>query len=137
MLKLTPEQKQEWGRPEVLNDPGKAGRFDEEILAPWLLERNMREIVAEAQAAGVMSTPVNTPGSLLSDPHFRKRGFWVEIDHPVPGKLTYPGAPIKMGDGGWRMRRPAPLLGEHNEEVYGELGYGREDLVQLRQAGII
>ena len=137
MLKLSPEQKEEWGRPEALNDPGKAGRFDEEILAPWLLERSMREIVAEAQAAGVMSTPVNTPGSLLSDPHFRERGFWVEIDHSVAGKLTYPGAPIKMGEGGWRIRRPAPLLGEHNEEVYEEVGYSREDLVQLRQAGVI
>jgi crotonobetainyl-CoA:carnitine CoA-transferase CaiB-like acyl-CoA transferase len=137
MLKLTPAEIKEWGQPEVLNDPVKAGEFEEIFLVPWLLERTMREIVEEAQAAGVMSTPVNTPGTLLSDPHFRERGYWVEIEHPVAGKLTYPGAPFRMGEGGWEIRRSAPLLGQHNEEVYGELGYRKGDLVQLRQAGVI
>ena len=137
MLKLTPEQIKEWGRPEILNDPLKAGEFEEKFLTPWLLERNMREIVEAAQAAGVMSTPCNTPGTLLSDPHFRDRGYWAEIDHPVSGKLTYPGAPFRMGEGGWEIRRPAPLLGQHNQEIYGEFGYSNEDLVQLKQTGII
>jgi crotonobetainyl-CoA:carnitine CoA-transferase CaiB-like acyl-CoA transferase len=137
MLKLTPAEVEEWGRPEILNDPVKSGEFDQRFLEPWLLERNMMEIVEEAQAAGVMSTPYNTPGSLLSDPHFRERGYWKEIDHPVVGRLTYPGAPFRMGEGGWQIRRSAPLLGQHNEEVYGELGYSKEDLTQLRQSGVI
>ena len=137
MLGLTPEQIEEWGKPEVLNDPVKQGEFDEEDFGPWLLEHTMREIVEKAQAAGVMATPYNTPGDLLSDPHFRERDYWEEIEHPVAGKLTYPGAPIRMGVGGWQIERPAPLLGQHNEEVYGELGYSKGDLVQLRQAGVI
>jgi len=137
MVNLTPAEIEEWGKPEILNDPVRAGEFEEIYLAPWLLERTMSEIVEAAQSAGVMSTPVNTPGSLLSDPHFRERGYWVEIEHPVVGKLTYPGAPFRMGEGGWQIRRPAPLLGQHNEEVYGDLGYSKEDLVQLRQAGVI
>jgi len=61
----------------------------------------------------------------------------VEIDRPVTGKMTYPGAPFRMSEAGWQIRRPAPLFGQHNEEVYGEIGYSREDLVQLRQAGVI
>jgi crotonobetainyl-CoA:carnitine CoA-transferase CaiB-like acyl-CoA transferase len=137
ILKLTPAEIEEWGKPEVLNDPAKAGEFEDKFMTPWLMQRNMTEIVEEAQAAGVMSTPFNTPESLLNDPHFRERGYWVEIDHPVTGPLTYPGAPIKMGEGGWQIRRPAPLLGQHNEEVYGEIGYSRENLFQLRQAGVI
>jgi len=137
MLELTPEQKEELSKPGVMNDPVKQGEFDEEIMTPWLLKHTMKEIVEKAQAYGVMSTPYNTPGGLLKDPHFRERNYWEEIDHPVAGKLTYPGAPIKMGIGGWQMRRPAPLLGQHNEEVYGDLGYDKEDLVQLRQSGII
>jgi CoA:oxalate CoA-transferase len=137
MLNLSQTDREEWGRPEVLNDPMKAGEFEEIFLVPWFLERTMSEIVEAAQAVGVMSTPANTPETLLSDPHFRERKYWVDIDHPVAGKLTCPGAPIRMGEGGWKIRRPAPLLGQHNEEVYGALGYSKEDLVQLRQSGII
>jgi crotonobetainyl-CoA:carnitine CoA-transferase CaiB-like acyl-CoA transferase len=137
MLKLTPEQREKWGKPDVLNDSAKGAEFDEKFLAPWLLERTMREVVEESQAAGIMATPHNTPGGLLRDPHFRERGYWVEIEHPVAGKLTYSGAPFRMGEGGWEIRRPAPFLGQHNEEVYGNLGYSKNDLVQLKQAGII
>jgi crotonobetainyl-CoA:carnitine CoA-transferase CaiB-like acyl-CoA transferase len=137
MLGLTPEQIEEWGKPGVLNDPVKQGEFDERILVPWLLEHTMREIVEKAQATGVMATPYNTPGDLLEDPHFKERDYWEEIEHPAAGRLTYPGAPIRMRVGGWEMRRPAPLLGQHNEEVYGNLGYSKGDLVQLRQAGVI
>jgi crotonobetainyl-CoA:carnitine CoA-transferase CaiB-like acyl-CoA transferase len=137
MLELTPEQIKEWGRREILNDPLKAWEFEEEFLTPWLLERTMKQIVEAAQASGVMSTPCNTPESLLSDPHFRERGYWAEIDHPVTGRLTYTGAPFRMSEGGWQIRRPAPLLGQHNEEIYSELGYSKEDLVQLKQTGVI
>jgi crotonobetainyl-CoA:carnitine CoA-transferase CaiB-like acyl-CoA transferase len=137
MLKLTPAEIEEWGRPEILDDPVKAREFDQRFLEPWLLQRNMMEIVEEAQSAGVMSTPYNTPGTLLSDPHFKARSYWKEIDHPVAGRLTYPGAPFRMGEEGWQIRRPAPLLGQHNEEIYRELGYGKEDLIHLRQSGVI
>jgi crotonobetainyl-CoA:carnitine CoA-transferase CaiB-like acyl-CoA transferase len=106
-------------------------------LAPWLLKRTAKKIVEELRAVGVMATPHNTPGDLLSDPHFKERGYWAEIEHPVAGKLTYSGAPFRMEEGGWQIRKPVPLLGQHNEQVYGELGYSKEDLVQLRQSGII
>jgi benzylsuccinate CoA-transferase BbsE subunit len=137
MLKLTPAQMEEWGKPEHLVNPKKMEEFDQKFFAPWLLERTMREVVEETQAAGVLSAPYNTPEGLLQDPHFRERGYWAEIDHPVTGRLTYPGAPFKMSEAGWKIRRPAPLLGQHNEEVYSEIGYSKEDLVQLRQAGVI
>jgi crotonobetainyl-CoA:carnitine CoA-transferase CaiB-like acyl-CoA transferase len=137
MLEFTPQQIEELSRPEVLNDPVRQGELDEQIMTPWLLEHTMSEIVEKAQAAGVMATPYNTPAALLDDPHFKERDYWEEIEHPVAGKLTYPGAPFRMGVGGWRIRRPAPLLGQHNAEVYKDLGYDREDLVQLSQAGII
>lgn len=137
MLGLSPEQKEAWGKPEVVNDPVKQGEFDETIMTPWLLEHTVREVVEKAQAAGVLSTPYNNIEGVLSDLHFRERNYWVEIDHPATGRLTYPGAPIRMGRAGWKMRMPAPFLGQHNQEVYGSLGYSKQDLVNLRQTGVI
>jgi crotonobetainyl-CoA:carnitine CoA-transferase CaiB-like acyl-CoA transferase len=89
------------------------------------------------QAAGVAVTPINTPEDVVKDPHLNARGFWVKIDHPVVGEVTYPGAPMDMSEGGFQVRMPAPLLGQHNVEVYGKLGYSRQDLVRLRAAGVI
>jgi crotonobetainyl-CoA:carnitine CoA-transferase CaiB-like acyl-CoA transferase len=137
MVGLTLEQMEEWEKPEVSGDPQKLAEFRDVILLPWLLEHTMMEIVETGQAVGMMVTPYHDIEGLLSDPHFRERGFFVEIDHPATGKLTYPGAPFRMGEGSWQIRRPAPLLGQHNVEVYGELGYSKLDLVQLRQTGVI
>ena len=61
----------------------------------------------------------------------------MEVDHPAAGRVKYPGAPFKMMETPWEIRRPAPLLGQHNEEVMGELGYTKEDLVRLREQGVI
>ncbi|GAI97702.1 unnamed protein product, partial [marine sediment metagenome] len=65
------------------------------------------------------------------------REFFIEISHPVAGNLLYPGAPFRMSETPWQTGR-APLLGEHNEEIYCQrLGYSREDLVKLREGGVI
>jgi crotonobetainyl-CoA:carnitine CoA-transferase CaiB-like acyl-CoA transferase len=75
---------------------------------------------------------------VANDPHLRERGFWAEIDHPVTGKLTYPGRPFLAKDMPWLIRRPAPLLGQHNEEVYcGNLRHSKKDLVKLKETGCI
>jgi len=52
------------------------------------------------------------------------------------GAVKYPGAPFKS-EAGFQIRRPAPTLGQHNEEVYGSLGYSRDDLVELSEIGVI
>jgi len=135
------------GRPDLATDPGfstvegqrnpeNLERFDL-IWYPWLAEHTKQEIIEAGQAAGVLCGPINTSEDLLNDPHWQARDFWAELDHPATGKLTYPGAPFKMGETPWQVSRPAPLLGQHNEEVYGELGYSKEDLVRLREAGVI
>jgi crotonobetainyl-CoA:carnitine CoA-transferase CaiB-like acyl-CoA transferase len=74
---------------------------------------------------------------VVEEPQWRSRDYWTEIEHPVAGKLTYPGAPVNMPEQAWQAKRPAPLLGQHNEEVYGGLGYSKDDLVKLRERGVI
>ncbi len=135
------------GRPDLVADPGFStphGQREPENLErfnliwyPWITERTKKEIIEAGQAATVLCGPINTTEDLVNDTHWRARELWVEVDHPVTGKLTYPGAPFKMAETPWRVSRPAPLLGQHNEEVYGELGYSKEDLVRLREGGTI
>ncbi len=134
-------------RPDLVDDPGfctPLGQRDPENLErfsiiwyPWIAEHTKREIIEAGQAAGVLCGPVNTTEDLVNDPHWSVRGFWAEVDRPFTGRVTYPGAPFKMEETPWRVSRPAPLLGQHNEEVYGGIGYSREDLVKLEQRGII
>lgn len=131
--------------PELLTDPRFAtleararNRAElDDIFVPWCLTRTKHEVFMAAQKANIPGMPVNDPADLLNDPHFKAREYFIEIEHPVAGKLTYPGAPVKMGATPWEIRRPAPLLGQHNQEIYGELGYSNEDLTKLRETGVI
>jgi crotonobetainyl-CoA:carnitine CoA-transferase CaiB-like acyl-CoA transferase len=74
---------------------------------------------------------------LLEAPQLKARGFFQEIDHPAAGRLIYPGPPFRPEAMPWQAAR-APLMGEHNEEIYcGELELSREELIVLRASGII
>ena len=133
------------GKPELLADPrfqtretlaDNADAFDS-LVAPWFRERTKEEIFHACAEMRIPCSPVTSPGELLNDRHYQSRRFWVEIDHPEAGKLTYPGAPFKMSETPWQTGR-APLLGEHNVEIYCDrLGYTRDDLVAMRDAGAI
>jgi CoA:oxalate CoA-transferase len=68
----------------------------------------------------------------------KAREFFVPIEHPAVGAVEYPTAPYKLSETPWCVDHPAPLLGEHNEEVYCQrLGYSKGQLVRLRAVGII
>jgi len=132
-----PELHEQFPDLEDLLDEERKPEFDA-IFLPWLMERTKQEIMEAAQAVRLPITAMNTTADLLKDRHFKEREYFVEIDHPQTGKATYPGAPFKMMETPWKVRRPAPLLGEHNEEIYcDKLGYSKEDLVRLRQLGVI
>ena len=80
---------------------------------------------------------VHTVRDLLEAPQLRARGFFHEIDHPAAGRQTYPGPPFRTEPMPWQAAR-APLLGEHNEDVYcGELGLSRQELAILRASGVV
>jgi len=111
--------------------------FFSQIWYPWAMERTKKEIVAACQKGRVLSAPVNTAVDLLEEEQLKERGFWVEIDHPVVGKLTYPGDSMRSEALPLAAGRPAPLLGQHNQEVYGELGYGMADVTRLRELGVV
>lgn len=126
-----------WHTPTAQLDPALREEFEAHFL-PWCMERTKRELWELAQQHGVYGAPVYTVEDMANDPVFNERGAFTEIEHPVAGRFRYPGRPFLMSETPWTVRRPAPTLGQHNEEVLcGMLGYSREDLVLLHEQGVI
>jgi crotonobetainyl-CoA:carnitine CoA-transferase CaiB-like acyl-CoA transferase len=111
---------EEWAQDPRYLDP--MNRLNPQIIdewnamfVVWCLERSKREIWAEARRAKVLCGPLFSMEDLFADDHFRDRGFWQTVEHPVLGNFEMPGRPFIMPRGGWQLRRPAPLLGEDTE----------------------
>jgi benzylsuccinate CoA-transferase BbsE subunit len=126
----------EWAERGAQLRPDLKERFDA-IFYPWLAARTKREVWAAGQAAHVLCGPLYTVEDLFTDPEIRERGFFVSCETPALGRFTVPGRPFLMSETPWSLRRPAPRLGEHTEEVLGELGYAPERIAELRRAGTI
>ena len=129
-------QEPRWYTPEAQSDPDLVDEFNAYFLG-WCLERTKMELWEIGQSNNVISGPVNTVEDVLSDPEFNKRGAFAMMNHPEAGEVRIPGRPFIMSETPWDLRRPAPTLGQHNEELLTGLGYSREDVIQLRQQGAI
>jgi crotonobetainyl-CoA:carnitine CoA-transferase CaiB-like acyl-CoA transferase len=106
-----------------------AQRIDARIGA-WSIARTPLEATAALQAAGVPAGPSSSAGDLLEQPQLRARGFFVAPEHPETGARDIPSLPWRFGRE--RPCSPAPLVGEHNEEVLREmLGRRQEDIERL------
>ena len=111
----------------------------DEIMLEATSERTMAEMFKSASEQYRMLFGIaQTPEDLANCPQLEARDFYWEVDHPVIGKTRVPSRLFNMTDIPSRYRMPAPLLGQHNMEIYeGELGYSREDVVRLRELAII
>jgi crotonobetainyl-CoA:carnitine CoA-transferase CaiB-like acyl-CoA transferase len=108
------------------------------LLQDWVKDQSVADLYHQAQSRRVPIAPVSTMGDLFNNAHLKARGFFATIDHPATGPLQYPGALYKFSETPWEIRRPAPLLGQHNEEVYcGRLGMNHADLVTLTAQRVI
>ncbi len=149
MLCTTPEM---WrslcaaiGRPEMaedekFKDPRARAKNAEEMTAiinEWTGRHTKHQVMEILGAAGVPCGKVLDSVELLEDPHMRQRGMIVTINHPMRGEFTMPGCPVRLEDSPVEVK-PAPLLGQHNADVYGELlGLGAGQLESLKSEGII
>jgi CoA:oxalate CoA-transferase len=107
------------------------------LIQPWLSQHDWQDILTLAQELRMPFGPVLSPQTLLANAHLAERGFFQQIEHPAAGKLTHCGPPFLMSETPLQTG-PAPVLGQHNEEVLNEaMGYEREDLIVLRERGII
>ena len=128
------------GRSEIGDALAEAKNSQERdsVLMPALKEVGKLDYYHSIMSNEWLGGVVQTAEDLVNCPQLEERGFWMEVDHPVMGKVRMPGELFRMPESPWSMRHPAPLLGQHNAAVYsGELGYSKEDLVKLRQQGAI
>jgi crotonobetainyl-CoA:carnitine CoA-transferase CaiB-like acyl-CoA transferase len=124
--------KPEWDPNDLEKSSEVSKIFDETFSKKTKLE--WAEIL---QNEGLICTPLNTPEDVCSDKHWQERNFFVEVDHQIAGSIKYPRGPIRTDSEWWKIKFPAPLLGENNREVYGELGYSADDMVCLYSQQII
>ena len=91
------------------------------------------------QEQGLPWGGVRSMDEIIHDPHLQDRGFFTEVEHPELGRrFIYPGAAAIYNTSPWRISRCAPLIGEHNAEIFcGELGVRKEDLTLLAESGVI
>ncbi len=111
-------------RPEYQDMTGRhqsAAAIDERLTA-WARQRTPLEATELLQAAGVPSGPSSSAGDLVAQPQLRARGFFIEPDHPEVGRIPIPNLPWRLASCPDAPCAPAPLLGEHNQEVLGSLG---------------
>ena len=107
-------------------------------IADWTLQRQAHDVMQELQGAGVPAGVVVNAEQLVNDPHLAAREFFWGIDHPEAGARRYAGQPVGMSATPARVHRPAPCLGQHNEQVLrGLLGLSADELDVLREKGVI
>lgn len=123
-----------------LKDNGKrraAADWINPLVASFTSRYGKEELSLLFQEKGLPALPVNSPRDFMEDPHIAARGFFGKVEHPVLGTFAQPGAPFVVG-GVRSSPRPAPLLGEHNSEVFGdELELSEAELDVLSATGVI
>jgi crotonobetainyl-CoA:carnitine CoA-transferase CaiB-like acyl-CoA transferase len=112
--------------------------YVEEVLSRFCKTRKKEDLVAGAQARGGGWAPVFSPREIVDSVQLAGRDYWVRVHHDDIGEsFIYPGAPFKLSETPWAQRGRAPRAGEHNEQVYAELGLDPAELKRLRMRMVV
>lgn len=133
--------------PEYINDERyntNAKRVEKhsdikEIVEKWSTTKKVEEIINTLLEAGIPCAPINNIEQIVNDPHIAgAREMFVEVEHPVAGKMKITGSHIKLSETKPVIKTPAPLLGQHNDEVLSEfLGLDNNQISELKAKKII
>jgi benzylsuccinate CoA-transferase BbsE subunit len=110
-----------------------------DALYDFVKTKTKAELLAAALEKGILLAPIATVEDVCESPQLAARGFWEKVEHPELGTtITYPGYPMGISEIPYRVQRRAPLIGEHNEDIYtGEMGFSKEQLTILKNHGVI
>jgi len=93
----------------------------DELVERWTIERSPDEVMNTLQAAGIAAGAAQRSVDTINDPQLKWLNAIIEVDHPVAGRRLYPNVPFRMSNMAFPASRPAPLLGQHTEEICREL----------------
>jgi len=132
------------GRPELAEDPTwntpevRLSKLDEmfSLIEGWTEQHTKYEVMEKLNAVNVPCGPILSTKELIEDETLAELGAVVEVKHPQRGTFKTVGNPIKMSDSPFDVET-SPALGEHNADVFGELGIDASELEQLRSAGVV
>lgn len=125
----------EWATMEIFQDQLNRSRNYDVLrmyLEEWTQQWKVEDLWHATQAKRICVAPVFTMKQMSTQEQLHARNFFVDVTHPRAGKLTHLGQPYQLHEPWWKIRRPAPLLGEHNEEVKLETGDRRPETGSLR-----
>ena len=134
------------GEEHWLDDPrfkddinrGDHGEVISERLAAWWAERSTSEVLEAMEAARLPAGPVLSPQQVLDDPHIAAKGLFQPVEYPgldEPAPLMR--TPVELSETPGEIRHRAPTLGEHTEQIMGELGYSDAEIAALREKRVI
>jgi benzylsuccinate CoA-transferase BbsF subunit len=110
----------------------------DDVVSKWTRQYSKYELTTRLQAAGVAAAPVLSRQEKFSDPQLKARHDFVKVVHPVLGEESLDANPWRLSATPPEVFRPAPLVGEHNEYVYGELlNMSSAEISRLKQEEII
>ena len=110
-----------------------------EVTDAFTKSHDKKWVCEEGQKRGVIAIPFNNAKDVVENPQLVSRNFFVDVEHPELGKtFKYPGAPYRLAETPWKIKRRAPLIGEHNNEIYKkEMGFTSEQMATLKGQGVI
>jgi crotonobetainyl-CoA:carnitine CoA-transferase CaiB-like acyl-CoA transferase len=112
----------DWANEEIFKDRFERGKHAEALwplMAEWTQNWNKQDLFIAGQAKRIPLAPMNAPSDVYADVHLRARNFFGPLPTPAGGTIEIPTMPFKSTGSAWRIHRPAPRLGEHNDEILG------------------
>jgi len=127
-----------WDEYDLLTIPQEFTDQVEERIGKFFLSYTKEELFEITMKRRIMLQPVSDIPYLWQSPQLKARGFWVEVEHPeLATSFFYPGPFVQASLTPCRIGRRAPLIGEHNDEIYGRLGLSADEINTLTEKGII